>query len=93
MWTFHILWFAYRSIFSLKPPSDALISTWVNSVHWEGWVTSIIKVYTNYRLEGVYFEASKYINGYAFHFKAKSRKYQGVFEVKSRVKTWQVRGI
>ena len=25
--------------------------------------------------------------------KAKSRKYQGVFEVKSRVKTWQVRGI
>ena len=26
-------------------------------------------------------------------FKAKSRKYQGVFEVKSRVKTWQVRGI
>ena len=24
---------------------------------------------------------------------AKSRKYQGVFEVKSRVKTWQVRGI
>ena len=26
-------------------------------------------------------------------FKVKSRKYQGVFEVKSRVKTWQVRGI
>ena len=25
--------------------------------------------------------------------RAKSRKYQGVFEVKSRVKTWQVRGI
>ena len=25
--------------------------------------------------------------------KAKSRKYQGAFEVKSRVKTWQVRGI
>ena len=25
--------------------------------------------------------------------KAKSRKYQGVFEVKSRLKTWQVRGI
>ena len=25
-------------------------------------------------------------------YKAKSRKYQGVFEVKSRVKTWQVRG-
>ena len=25
--------------------------------------------------------------------KAKSRKYQGVFEVKSRVKTWQIRGI
>ena len=25
--------------------------------------------------------------------KAKSRKYQGVFEMKSRVKTWQVRGI
>ena len=24
---------------------------------------------------------------------AKSRKYQGIFEVKSRVKTWQVRGI
>ena len=24
---------------------------------------------------------------------AKSRKFQGVFEVKSRVKTWQVRGI
>ena len=24
---------------------------------------------------------------------AKSRKYRGVFEVKSRVKTWQVRGI
>ena len=23
----------------------------------------------------------------------KSRKYQGVFEMKSRVKTWQVRGI
>ena len=27
------------------------------------------------------------------HYKAKSRKYQGVFKVKSRVKTWQVRGI
>ena len=27
------------------------------------------------------------------HSYAKSRKYQGVFEVKSRVKTWQVRGI
>ena len=27
------------------------------------------------------------------HTKAKSRKYQGVFEVKSRVKAWQVRGI
>ena len=26
-------------------------------------------------------------------YEAKSRKYQGVFEVKSRVKTWQVRGI
>ena len=25
--------------------------------------------------------------------KVKSRKYQGVFEVKSRAKTWQVRGI
>ena len=25
--------------------------------------------------------------------KGKSRKYQGVFDVKSRVKTWQVRGI
>ena len=25
--------------------------------------------------------------------KAKSRKYQGIFKVKSRVKTWQVRGI
>ena len=29
----------------------------------------------------------------AFIIEAKSRKYQGVFEVKSRVKTWQVRGI
>ena len=28
-----------------------------------------------------------------FNYKAKSRKYQGVFEVKGRVKTWQVRGI
>ena len=28
-----------------------------------------------------------------FVFQAKPRKYQGVFEVKSRVKTWQVRGI
>ena len=28
-----------------------------------------------------------------YPFEAKSRKYQGVFEVKSRVKTWQVRGI
>ena len=27
------------------------------------------------------------------YHKAKSRKYQGEFEVKSRVKTWQVRGI
>ena len=26
-------------------------------------------------------------------FEAKSRKYQGVFEVKRRVKTWQIRGI
>ena len=26
-------------------------------------------------------------------FKAKSKKYQGIFKVKSRVKTWQVRGI
>ena len=30
---------------------------------------------------------------YVNDFEAKSRKYQGVFEVKSRVKTWQVRGI
>ena len=30
---------------------------------------------------------------HSFTQKAKSRKYQGVFEVKSRVKTWQVRGI
>ena len=46
---------------------------------------------------------SRISNKYTFHFqtgyycfldeKAKSRKYQGVFEVKSRVKTWQVRGI
>ena len=28
-----------------------------------------------------------------YRTKAKSRKYQGVFEVKSRGKTWQVRGI
>ena len=27
------------------------------------------------------------------HMKAKSRKYQGVFDVNSRVKTWQVQGI
>ena len=27
------------------------------------------------------------------HLKAKSRKYQGVFNAKSRVETWQVRGI
>ena len=26
-------------------------------------------------------------------FNAKSRKYQGIFEVNSRVKAWQVRGI
>ena len=26
-------------------------------------------------------------------YEAKSRKYQGVFEVKSRLKTWQIRGI
>ena len=36
MLTVHILWFAYRSISSLKPRSDALISTRVNSVHWGG---------------------------------------------------------
>ena len=30
---------------------------------------------------------------YARVCEAKSRTYQGVFEVKSRVKTWQVRGI
>ena len=29
----------------------------------------------------------------SIQLEAKSRKYQGVFEVKSRVKTWQVRGI
>ena len=34
-----------------------------------------------------------YICVSAFTFKVKSRKYQGVFEVKSRAKTWQVRGI
>ena len=27
------------------------------------------------------------------YYEVKSRKYQGVFEEKSRVKTWQVRGI
>ena len=27
------------------------------------------------------------------HYEGKSRKYQGVFEEKSRVKRWQVRGI
>ena len=27
------------------------------------------------------------------HWRAKSRKYRGVFKVKSRVKTWQVRGV
>ena len=32
-------------------------------------------------------------NGGRVSLQAKSRKYQGVFEVKSRVKTWQVRGI
>ena len=30
---------------------------------------------------------------YRKFIQAKSRKYQGVFEVKSRVKKWQVRGI
>ena len=30
---------------------------------------------------------------FKFALKVKSRKYQGVFEMKSRVKTWQVRGI
>ena len=30
---------------------------------------------------------------YSLLYHVKSRKYQGVFEVKSRVKTWQVRGI
>ena len=33
------------------------------------------------------------LKSYILPFQAKSRKYQGVFEVKSRVKTWQVRGI
>ena len=36
---------------------------------------------------------SQTISSYFMNTKAKSRKYQGVFEVKSRVKTWQVRGI
>ena len=31
--------------------------------------------------------------GLMIDYKAKSRKYQGVFKVKSQVKTWQVRGI
>ena len=35
----------------------------------------------------------KYLKTVDFINKAKSRKYQGVFEVKKRVKTWQVRGI
>ena len=30
---------------------------------------------------------------FVLHIEAKSRKYQGVFKAKSRVKTWQVRGI
>ena len=33
------------------------------------------------------------ITDFFSQFQAKSRKYQGVFEVKSRVKTWQVRGV
>ena len=36
---------------------------------------------------------NKHISQSSPCFEAKSRKYQGVFEVKSRVKTWQVRGI
>ena len=37
----------------------------------------------------------KFFNGQTDRqsLRAKSRKYKGVFEVKSRVKTWQVRGI
>ena len=34
-----------------------------------------------------------FLEDYSLFYQAKSRKYQGVFEVKSRVKTWQVRGI
>ena len=30
---------------------------------------------------------------WSLYIRAKSRKYQGVFEVKSQVKIWQVRGI
>ena len=36
---------------------------------------------------------SQYMHVSYCNNEAKSRKYQGVFEVKSRVKAWQVRGI
>ena len=78
MWTVHILWFPYRLFFSLKPRSDALISTRVYSVR--GDVTPLYEVYTNVRLEGVYFyglqvyewvcfSLQKYINGVSFLLK------------------------
>ena len=51
MSTVHILWIAYRSIFSLKPRSDALISTSVESVHWGGGV--------NVHYKGIYKRAAE----------------------------------
>ena len=38
-------------------------------------------------------QMSQVFHSVCLALEAKSRKYQGVFEVKSRVKTWQVRGI
>ena len=56
---------------------------------------SLKKLYNYWWANGAYPKswASGMITTIHKSWEVKSRKYQGVFEVKSRVKTWQVRGI
>ena len=55
---------------------------------------NLIAFYDTLGIPKPFFIFNPGVNTDAFFMQeAKSRKYQGVFEVKSRVKTWQVRGI
>ena len=59
------------------------------------WITSLLYTHANVTFTLTFDLLLKKLNldNNFWANRAKSRKYQGVFEVKSRVKTWQVRGI